>query len=129
MDGWRCPTILNGHVFVVNSDEISSGPKLLLGFVFAFGMWSALVLGIGGRACSSQFSWPAAVEWLQLYTLLGFLYWVPLVAVLTGLAYAGMSRLRFVGRPIPFILIGTAIIVCTFAIAALLTHKGPCIWP
>ena len=104
--------------------------RLFLALAFAFAIWSAVVLGIGGRACTPQFEWWAAVDWWKIYTLLGFLYMVPVVALLTGIAYLVTTRVRFFRHPASFALTTAGIAVCTFATAVLLTPpNGRCVWP
>lgn len=107
-----------------------AGLRLFVALAFAFTVWSAIILGVGGRACTPRFDLNAAFGWWESYTVLGFLYMLPTVALLTALAYAGVARLGFIRNPATLFLLAAAIVASVFALAVLLTPaNGRCVWP
>lgn len=105
-------------------------PTLCLALAFGFGVWSAAVLGVGGRACTPRFAWWAARAWWEIFTVLGARYMVPAVVLIAALAYAGTLRVPALRRPFTFAWIAFLAVIATFALAALLTQpNGHCVWP
>ena len=103
---------------------------MCIALVFGFAMWSAIILGAGGRVCTPKFEWSAARGWWEIYSITGAVYMVPVVGVLATLAYFAASRVRVLQRPAILAPVAAIVVVATFALsAALTTPNGRCNWP
>ncbi len=96
---------------------------------FGFATWSALVLGISGKACTPQFSWQAAVTWWELYSLLGAGYMIGFIGLTAAAAFVAIKYLRFLRSPLVSTLCATVVVIATFVIGAALTRQGVCVYP
>lgn len=97
--------------------------------LYGFAVWTALVLGIAGKACTPHYSLNSAVIWWELYTLFGFIYWVPLVAVTGLIAFLACSRIPLMrSHPSLQIGLGIASLPGILFIAAAFTHQGRCVY-
>ncbi len=88
-----------------------------------------LCLGVGGRACTPQFSWWAAKTWWEIYTLFGMPYMALFVAAVSALPYILVTRIAVFRRSMAGTFAGLLIVLLIFLLAAWLTHEGNCIYP
>lgn len=102
---------------------------LLFSFAFGFGVWCALVLGLASRACTPGFNLSAATTWLVLYTIFGFVYWVPVAIVFGGTGYFVTSRMGLLGRPVVVSVASLLVLAVIFGLGVLFSHQGRCIMP
>jgi hypothetical protein len=87
--------------------------------VYGCATWIVFVVAYTGRVCSATYSLASGVTWLLIYTLLGFTYWIPIVAVVAGLAYVAATKTPLARTPRLRRSVATAVLAAIFVITAI----------
>ncbi len=97
--------------------------------MFSVSPFGALVLAIGGRGCTPTYALGIGFIWLETYTLFGFVYWIPIVAVAACSWYFGTIWMARRNRTRSATIVAALIVIAVFAVAAIVTPpNGRCVY-